>query len=360
MKRLPKIIMKCPKCQKDFTEDSSYCELCSVMLEPVEVEQTMPEKDTPRSFLKDSRSTKGEKIEDVKIDSLKADIEAKFVSALLHEKTQLRKRLVKKEKALSELEKKKSKMDHSDFLSSLDKKEKEIEEINKKLERLESILYNLKKKIETDILDLTLRVNSLRSPGIFSYLSANGRYYRMISSELKTKNTLLSIIQGKRSAVYLRLVKLSKTFLLIGIVAVISLITSWYILTYSYKGSSSMVDKTEKLIIKEKDIIDLLEDIRKANLNKDLNLWSSRYSRSYLELGGKKESVIEQWKIFDFWSLRYRVDDIKIQPDRATALITWEMELLSQQRKETKILSQRLLADFIIEDGRLKISSVRK
>ncbi len=44
------IIMRCPKCGKDFPPDASYCEACSVMLEPYEIESSGPVgpvKDTP-------------------------------------------------------------------------------------------------------------------------------------------------------------------------------------------------------------------------------------------------------------------------------------------------------------------------
>ena len=362
--------MKCPKCSREFSEETSYCESCSVMLDPVEIEDVSPAepaKAGDESFSGEIVSG-DEKIEDVKIDSLKADIETKFVSTLLQEIAQLKKRAEKKEKALSELKNSESGMESSDFLLSAEKKGREIEEIIKKTEKLESILYNLKKKIEADISDLDLRLNAVQKPGIPEVFSENGKYYRMLSAELKTKKVLMDIVLGKKSPIYFKLRKLTTISSLVLFSVALSLLVSWYVFTLSYEdrempsmqSSVLKLNSAGKLIIRERDITNLLEDIRKANLAKDINLWESRYSKHYLESGNKRENQLEQWKKFDFRALNYKVDGIKIQQDTAGSLITWEMELYLTDNKETKKISQRLSADFIIEDRRLKIGAVKK
>ncbi len=337
------------------------------MLEPIEIEEqetATTEKSTDR-LSADETPVSSEKIEDVKIDTLKADIENKFVSTVLHEMNQLRKRMSQKEKALSELKNRKSGMEQSAFLLEAEEKEKDIEEITTRIKKIESILDNLKKKIEADISDLDYRINDIKKPGIFELLSENGRYYRMLSSELKTKTTLMDVLTGKKSPDYLKLLRLSRILTIVVLSIMLSLLVSWYIFSKKVqrvppKTASTLEVRAGKFIIKEKDIIDLLEDIRRANLDKNLSLWESRYSKSYLEMEGKKENQLEQWKRFDFKALKYKINEVKIEPGRARGLITWEMELLSKKKTEAKILSQRLYADFIIEDGRLKISSVRK
>ncbi len=367
MEQRPEIIMKCPKCAKEFSANSSYCEACSVMLEPVEVDVTVIlKKDIKKPLLDDVDSDKT-KIADVKIDVLKADIETRFVVALFHERRQLKKRLKEKEKALSELKGKKLKMENSVFLAKAEKKESDISEIKAKISKLESILYNLKKKIEADISDLNSRFEGIRKPGLWKFITREGRYYRMLASEIRTKNALMDVMLERRSSGYFNRMRLKRLSLIIFFPIVVSLLIFWYVFTPGFDMEKvphiprlSGVIKKGDFAVKEMDIIGLLEDIRLANLNKDLGLWESRYSKEYLKLKGKKENQMELWRRFDFRSLKYSVDNIKMRDDGASADITWEIELLSKEKTEAKIFSQRLYADFVIEKGRLKIGSVRK
>lgn len=365
MEKTPKIIMQCPKCLKEFPDDANYCESCSVMLEPVEVWDKKPEKITESELVDiDIRvSDQDEKIEDIRIDSLKTDIEDKFVFTLLLEINHLKKRLSKKENLLSDIRKKESGTEHSDSMSKGHKAEAEVEEITKKISKLESILENLKKKIEGDISGLETRIKDIKKPGLLSLISDDGRYYSMLSSELKSKNSLREIIERKSSPFSYKLQRYNRLYIAGTFIVVLSLALSWVLFAYIFKPHDSLnmqANDIRKTGINEKDIHTLLEDIKKANLTKDLALWESRYSRSYLELKGKKENILEQWNKYNYKTLNYRVEKIQIQNEGASAIINWEMVLIPVKTGETKITAQRLQSDFIIEDGKLKISSVKK
>ncbi len=370
MEKTPKIIMQCPKCLKEFPDDANYCESCSVMLEPVEVEDKKPENITESKMadLDVKVSDQDEKIEDIRIDSLKTDIEDKFVFTLLLEINHLKKRLSKKENLLPDIRKKESGTEHSDFMSKGRKAEAEVEEITKKISKLESILENLKKKIEGDISGLETRIKDIKKPGLLSLLSDDGRYYSMLSSELKSKNSLREIIERKSSPFSYKLQRYNRLYIAGTFIVVLSLAISWVLSAYIFKthdssnslSSTMQTNDIRKTGITEKDIYTLLEDIKHSNLKKDLVLWESRYSRSYLELKGKKENILEQWNKYNYKTLNYRVDKIQIQNEGASAIINWEMVLVPVKTGETKIIAQRLQSDFIIEDGKLKISSVKK
>lgn len=358
------IIMQCPKCLKEFPLDVNYCEACSVMLEPIEVEQKTLEaikKKKKKAFNEDLR---GERIEDVKLDSLKADIEGNFVSTLLHELSQLRKRLKRKEKLLAVLDKKKKRMEHSDYLYEVEKKKNEIKEINQKTERLKAILYNLGKKIEADISDIISKLKYVSNPGFFWFLSANGRYHKMLVSAQKKKSELLDVLLLKKSHHYFIWKRFKKIFLLFIVSVICSLAVSWYLLSNYYwkeKPAGNVIQQTTQgELITKNDINTLLEDIKNANLTKDIALWETRYTKAYLGTDRKKEKQFEQWEKFDFKSLDYAVHDIEIKAGTASALVMWEMEVLSKDRKTAMILPQKLLVGFMMEDGRLKINSVQK
>ena len=146
----------------------------------------------------------------------------------------------------------------------------------------------------------------------------------------------------------------------------LSLAVSWSVFNYAYKGRISpsripagqnAAQKTEE--ISEKNILRVLEDIKKANLSKDLDLWESRYSKNYPDLAKRKTALREQWQKYNFRSLEYIIADLKIRPDSASASVTWDMEMAPVQSDDFKIISQRLDVNFILEDNRLKISSVK-
>lgn len=367
--------MRCPKCGKEFDLNVLYCETCSVMLEPLEVEDTPAEKKPAMVTVKPERNspdTVGEKIEDVKIDTLKADIESKFVSTILLEMDQLRKRLTNKEKTFDSLTGDISSSAGAPFGAKLGQGEAEMDTILKKIAKLEAILENLKKKIESDIANLDGQIRSSGKPGPFWFLNEKSRYGKMLFTELETKRILLDIILKKRSPSYFRNKEITRIVIGISIVICSSLIFSWAYFRSSQiqeitpvlhpvaPPSAPMASKPEKQrpAVGEKEVRLLLEDIKNANINKDINLWSSRYSRAYLE--GRKEGILEQWNKYDFTSLAYQIDDLNVKGDSVTAVITWDMDLFEKNTGWTKKTHSRLLSDFIVEDGKLKISSVKK
>ena len=129
---------------------------------------------------------------------------------------------------------------------------------------------------------------------------------------------------------------------------------------YTLRGSRSKAPDGSPALISERDIDSLLEDIRTANLKKDLALWKSRYSRGYLASKEKKENIAEQWEKVDYKSLSYRVEDLLTGPGHASATVIWEVDFSPRKSTSIKKITQRLRADFAIEDGRLKITSVVK
>jgi hypothetical protein len=363
------VIMRCPKCGKDFPPDASYCEACSAMLEPYEIECSGPAEPAIAIPPEDKPLTaSAETIEEAELDSLKADLENKFIFTILTEMEQLKKKLAAREKSLAELEAKEADLKLPDFLAKHRKAESEVEEIIVKTAKLETTIDNLGQKIETDIEVLESKVKELKDPGSLWFLKGSGRYYRMLSSELETKKDLLEVIQKKKSQSYLKTKQLRKIYILIGLTSLLSLTLSWSVFNYTYKGriSPSSIPagqnapqkKTEE--ISKNNILQVLEDIKKANLSKDLGLWESRYSRNYPELAKRKTALTQQWQKYNFKSLEYIIADPKIRPDSASASVTWDMEMAPVKSGDFKIITQRLYVNFILEDKRIKISSVKR
>lgn len=370
MEQIPDIVMQCPKCLKRFPMDQVYCEGCSAMLEPLEVEggaaATGAEADTQstKEIPDLPQTVTDEKIEDVKIDTLRVDIENKFVYTLILETDQLRKRLRRKEKSLEEYQGKEGGADHASVVAASGKIESEIDGIMSKITKLEMTIDNLRNKLTDDIAALDSEVGKLQRPGISGLLSEKGRYYRMLSSELKTKKVLLDVILGNRPPSALRIMALAKPAIIVPPAIVLLLLLALSVYTYMHTVSPAATalphSRGGKGAVTEGDINNLLADIKKANLTKDLALWKSRYSSGYLAAREKKENIAEQWKKVDFTSLEYKVEDLQTGAGSASATITWDLEFKPRKSGDIKKITQRLRADFAVEDGRLKITSVGK
>lgn len=364
MEKIPDIVMQCPKCRKEFPVDANYCEDCTAMLEPAEREQTgPPQTDAWPMAVPGSTSEAGaEEMEDLKIDSLKTDIEESFISTLLLELIGLKKRIGKKETALAELQDQQTTVGSPDHIRMLARAESEVNELLKRTAKIEAILENLRKKLEADIEKLHAVINRTDKPGLSAYFSDAGRYSRILCRDLKTKKALLSAIEAGTYSKKSQRLKYAFSALLLLIVA--GALTWSLTPAFRKSGVPAFPEASDKRAvnrsIQPKEIYDLLEDIRKANMNKDLGLWESRYARQYLEAGKKRDETAEKWRKFDYLALDYKVQDIRMLPGGMTAVIAWDMELRSMESGRITRTVQKLVSSFIVEDDRLRIASVGK
>jgi hypothetical protein len=303
---------------------------------------------------------KNEILDDIKIDSLKTEIELTFTRTLLLELTQLNKRL----QGCKDNPPRTEAGNAAAFKSGMNEDATGAGHIEKRIAKLEAILYNLGKKMDADISDLQTRLSSLKRPGLTGLLTNKGRIYRMLSAELKAKYAVLNSIRTKVPPSTLHRFFMPSALAAIAVFAVIII---W--LVFSAPQDRKTVSDApardlrtsdlQKKAISRSDILSLLEDIRTANLRKDPSLWESRYSRKYLAIRGKKVNIQGLWNNFDYISLDYRMDQLNIRPDTATARITWDMELRSKKTGKTIRKTQTLSSDFIREGNTFKISAVR-
>jgi hypothetical protein len=368
MDQIPNIVMQCPKCRKRFSFGDTYCEECTAMLEPVEADSHRGNRDdgTPNNGAQSPVVT-DEKIEDIRIDTLRVDIENKFVYVLLLEIGQLKDRLAKKERSLAAVKTREGGPDHAEVAVSAGRIEAEVEEIMRKIAKLEITLDNLEQKLQDDVAVLDSDLRKMIKPGLSAFFSERGRYFRMRSSELGTKEMLLDVIRGKRSPSTLRMRSLTRPAVVAPSAAAAAIILALSLYTYFHAvapapppPAARQTEARKEAGIGKREVSALLDDIKRANLTKDAELWRSRYSAAYLASKGKEENIAGKWEKVDFTSLQYRIDKFESGPDSASATITWYIEFRPRKSNRIKLLTQRLRADFAKEDGRLKITSVAR
>lgn len=103
----------------------------------------------------------------------------------------------------------------------------------------------------------------------------------------------------------------------------------------------------------------LLENIRQANLQKNIDLFMSCYSPDFRDREGRRRDTLENWKNFDYLELSYDLKSHSISGDTANARVEWFILTSPKgggQAKETKAV---LNVTFTKEDGSWKIKDIR-
>ncbi len=85
----------------------------------------------------------------------------------------------------------------------------------------------------------------------------------------------------------------------------------------------------------------LFENIRQANLHKDINLFLSCFSKDFKGIEEKRSDTIKMWENYDYLSLSYELKDQTISTDTAQIKLEWSVRTskkLNGQRQNGKSL----------------------
>jgi len=103
----------------------------------------------------------------------------------------------------------------------------------------------------------------------------------------------------------------------------------------------------------------LLENIRQANLQNNIDLFMSCYSLDFRDREGRRGDTLENWKNFDYLELSYDLKSHSISGDTANARVEWF--ILTSSKKSGQSQESKALLDvtFKKEDGSWKIKEIR-
>jgi len=107
-------------------------------------------------------------------------------------------------------------------------------------------------------------------------------------------------------------------------------------------------------------IKDLLEHIRLANLQKDIDLFLSCYATDFKDRDGKKKATLSFWKKFDYLELSYDLKKTSITGDTARVKIEWVIKISpkgARQQQESKTFFDAVLKK---EERTWKIQEVKE
>jgi len=111
----------------------------------------------------------------------------------------------------------------------------------------------------------------------------------------------------------------------------------------------------------EKQLEETLNNLREAQLKKDIVLYLSCYSYLFPNLEQKRKDALRYWEKFTFAQLMYSLEDVKeMGEDRAYAKVTWEIQVQVKDSDELEDSTQTFRVGFSKELGKWRIRSLKE
>ena len=103
----------------------------------------------------------------------------------------------------------------------------------------------------------------------------------------------------------------------------------------------------------------LLEDIKQANLRKDIHLFMSCYSLDFKDRNGKRLATLESWKAFDYLDLSYDLKRQMISEDSADIRVEWVVDI--SEKMGGALQKSKAVLDVLLtrEEGHWKIKEIK-
>jgi hypothetical protein len=128
----------------------------------------------------------------------------------------------------------------------------------------------------------------------------------------------------------------------------------------SEAGPPAVAGKFPPATIKA-DLEAVLARLAEANKKKDLPLLLSLYDPAFSDLQQKSEEVSRTWDIYDYLSLRFRIEEIKsTSPDAAVARVIWEAGTRNRATGKIEDFTIAYLVHFTNDSGHWRIKSLEK
>ena len=107
------------------------------------------------------------------------------------------------------------------------------------------------------------------------------------------------------------------------------------------------------------EIKSLLEKIRQANLQKNIDLFMSCYSTDFKERESKRKATLETWDNYNYLDLSYTLEDYSKSGLTAQAKVEWLIKFYLKEGSKTKENKTALNVRFKKEDGSWKIKETK-
>ncbi len=105
----------------------------------------------------------------------------------------------------------------------------------------------------------------------------------------------------------------------------------------------------------------ILDQIREAQLKKDLNLFFEAYSPQFPDLDQKKKNLLKTWQKYDYVDMTFKIDNIQRQPDDTfIAKVVWDIIVEDVTSKKKRSLSRNYTIRFSNDSGKWLIQELQQ
>jgi RNA polymerase subunit RPABC4/transcription elongation factor Spt4 len=103
----------------------------------------------------------------------------------------------------------------------------------------------------------------------------------------------------------------------------------------------------------------LFETIKEANLQKNIDLFMSCYSKNFKDKRMKRLDTLENWNNFQYLELSYELKEQRVSGNTADVKVEWLMKVTLRETQETEV--SRTLLDVTLkrEEDRWKIKEIK-
>jgi len=110
----------------------------------------------------------------------------------------------------------------------------------------------------------------------------------------------------------------------------------------------------------KEEVNQVFENLKKANLTKNIDLFLSCYSLKFSSLKNKKSATLASWEQYDYKTLKYHIKDQSFYDDKASGIVEWSITAYSHKTGKLVSMDMAFNVGMQKEDGIFKIVSLEK
>lgn len=109
----------------------------------------------------------------------------------------------------------------------------------------------------------------------------------------------------------------------------------------------------------KKQLEELLQNMREAQLKKDLDRYMEFYSRNFPDLDKKRQTTMKNWDLYNYLDLEFKLDEVKLLiTGNALAQVTWNIKYQNADSDESKKFTQTFKVWFSNETNTWRIDKL--
>jgi rRNA maturation endonuclease Nob1 len=377
----------CPSCGSEQGIDQKFCKNCgfSLMAKPATEpsKQTVPKPSPGFKFTSATPEPTKEKALGIPSSSR--------IRTLIRKKKNLLKGGAKVNLLISNLNAQRNIISEEALNVTLKPYEAKLEAIEKEISGIDNYLNNLQTKMvsESDNLERELRPYKNRLEELKTMKKVKGltagdyrrlkrephRGHKHLVAEINERQHIIKTLTSPASPMSFILdqslsIKIGILVLFVVVLGVLGFFGYKYIfikdkdlnVAATQSGNSPALSTpapSGSAVSSEEEIRKVFENIKQANMTKDINLFLSCYSTAFPNMEEKKDNTLQTWKDMDITALSYTMRDLISQQNSAEVTVDWQITFRSADSGKAETFNTTNKVVLQREGGQWKIVDLK-